>query len=120
MTRLLLTLLQRHGCAGTGAYASEGLADNVSIDFLCDASNVSDVINEIGNTEIPLLQTDVAKLQGEDVQGVEKELQAIEQETAVLAEEYENNSTDMESLSMQANGVLSELSALKSIMRQLQ
>lgn len=121
LDRGVTRLLQReHECAGTGAYASQGVADNVSIDFLCDASNVSDVINEIGNTEIPLLQTDVAKLQGEDVSGVEKELQAIEQETAVLAEEYETNSADMESLSMQANGILSQLTALKSIMRQLQ
>jgi len=38
----------------------------------------------------------------------------------VLAEEYETNSADMESLSMQANGILSQLTALKSIMRQLQ
>ena len=93
--------------------------DNSSIGFLCDASNVSDVINEIENAEIPLLQTYVAKLQN-DQEGVEDELRVIEQEAAQLAEEYESPSTEMDSLADKASGVLSQISALKSIMRQNQ
>lgn len=93
--------------------------DNSSIGFLCDASNVSDVINEIENAEIPLLQTDVAKLQSDQV-GVEDELHVIEQEAAQLAEEYETNAVGLDSLADRTSGVLNQISALKSIMRQNQ
>eukprot|EP00204_Picochlorum_oklahomense_P002791 CAMPEP_0118800912 /NCGR_PEP_ID=MMETSP1161-20130426/2653_1 /TAXON_ID=249345 /ORGANISM="Picochlorum oklahomensis, Strain CCMP2329" /LENGTH=163 /DNA_ID=CAMNT_0006728791 /DNA_START=104 /DNA_END=595 /DNA_ORIENTATION=- len=89
-----------------------------SIDIVCDASNVSDVINELENAEIPLLQTDVSKIKtDENRQGVEEQLQTIERETATLAEDYEKNTSDMDSLSMKANGILNQVSALKNIMR---
>jgi len=79
---------------------------------------VSDVINELENAELPLLQTDVAKIKtDENRQGVEEQLQSIERETATLAEDYEKNSSDMDSLSMKANGILNQVSALKNIMR---
>ena len=53
---------------------------------------MSDVINELENAELPLLQTDVAKIKtDENRQGVEEQLQSIERETVTLAEDYEKN-----------------------------
>ena len=93
-----------------------------SIDLMSQADAAS-IVTEIEEQEIPQLQVKLGKLAniaGDDAEAVaaaEVQLQAIEREAAMLAEAESVGPADTADITAKTGGLLSEIGALKGMMR---